>query len=266
MEGFNQVWTEEMVKLAGTEISLVHGGTGEPLLVLHGELGHPTWLSFHENLSKDHTLFIPSHPGYGNSPQMDWIMNMRDMAGWYLHALDEMDLPPVNVLGLSLGGWLAAEIATMSPKTFKKMAIVGSPGIKPTEGEIFDMFLVVAKEYMSESVLDQDRVSEFKKICPDDPTPDQIETWEIAREESCRLAWKPYMYYPGLPNLLRRIKSLPTLIVWGDQDSIVPLSVGKIYNESIHRSELKIIENCGHQPEIEKPREFVEILKDFFSK
>ena len=260
----DQTWTEQVVQLAGTDIGLVQGGSGEPLLILHGELGHPTWLSFHEDLSNDFTLSIPSHPGYGKSPQLDWIMNMRDMAGWYLHALDEMDLPPVNVLGLSLGGWLAAEMATMNPNTFKKMALVGSPGIKPSEGEIFDMFLVVAKEYMSESVLDKDSVAEFKQICPDDPSPDQIETWEIAREESCRLAWKPYMYYPGLPNLLGRIKSLPTLIVWGDKDPIVPLNVGEIYHKSIQESELKIIQNCGHQPEIEKPKEFVKILKDFF--
>ena len=260
----NTAVTEETIQVANTNIHLTKGGSGEPLLVLHGELGFTGWLSYHERLSQSHSLYIPSHPGYGESPALDWIMNMRDIAGWYLHALDDMNLGPVNVLGLSLGGWLAAEMASMSPQSFKKLAIVSAPGIKPPEGEIFDMFLVVAKEYMSESVLNKDDVTEFKTICPDEPTPEQVEAWEMAREESCRLGWKPYMYYPALPKLLNRV-NVPTHIIWGKEDPIVPLSTGRVYKESIPGSNLSIIDNCGHHPEIEKPDQFVKIIQNFLS-
>jgi pimeloyl-ACP methyl ester carboxylesterase len=260
-----QTWTEEIVEVAGTRLQLVKGGAGEPLLVLHGEMGHPGWLRFHEALARRNTLYIPSHPGFGKSPRLDWVMNMRDLAGWYLDALDDLELGQVNVVGFSLGGWLAAEMATMCPDQFKKLVLVGAAGIKPPTGEIFDMFLVVAKEYITASVRDPSSVPEFKLLCPDEPTPEQAEAWEVAREQACRLSWRPYMHYPGLPHLLRRLKRLPTLIVWGRQDPIVPLSAAEVYHQSIKGSRLMVLNDCGHQPEVEKPDEFARAVQAFLS-
>lgn len=261
----SQNWTREAMEVAGATIELVKGGSGEPLLVLHGELGHPGWMSYHDSLSQNNSLIIPSHPGFGESTPLEWIMNMRDMAGWYLQALEDMGIGPINVVGHSLGGWLAAEMATMCPQQFKKMVLVGPAGIKPPTGEIFDMFLVVAKEYLEESFLDPATTPEYLQICPEEPTPEQVETWEVAREEACRLSWKPYMYYAGLPQLLGRVKTLPTLLVWGREDSIIPLSAAEVYNQSIQGSELAIIEGCGHRPEIEKPDEFVALVQKFLA-
>lgn len=261
----SQNWTLETMEVAGTTIEVVKGGSGEPLLILHGEMGHPGWLTYHETLSRTNSLVIPSHPGFGESQRLDWIMNMRDMAGWYLQALDEMGIGPINVMGHSLGGWLAAEMATMNPRQFKKMVLVSPAGIKPPTGEIFDMFLVVAKEYMEECLLDPSGTAEFKQYCPDEPTPEQVETWEVAREEACRLSWKPYMYYPALPQLLGRVKDLPTLLVWGREDSVMPLSSAELYNQSIQGSELAIIDGCGHQPEIERPDEFLALIQKFLT-
>jgi pimeloyl-ACP methyl ester carboxylesterase len=261
----SQTWTEETVEVAGARIQLVKGGAGEPLLVLHGEMGHPGWLRYHEALSQRHTLYIPSHPGFGGSERLDWIMNMRDMAGWYLQALQDLGLGQVNVIGLSLGGWLAAEMATMCPHQFKRLVLVSAPGIRPPRGEIFDMFLSVGKEFITAGFLDPDNAQEFRQVCPDDPTREQVEAWELAREEACRLSWRPYMYYPALPHLLRRLKGLPTLIVWGKQDAIVPLSAGEVYRESIQGSRLVVLDNCGHHPEIERSDEFVRLVREFVS-
>ena len=127
-------WTEERVDVAGAGLQLVKGGTGEPLLILHGEMGHPGWLRYHQDLSQDNTLYIPSHPGFGGTDRLDWIMNMRDLAGWYLRALDELALSPVNVIGLSLGGWLAAEMATMCPPPVQEAGAGGRPGHPSTCG------------------------------------------------------------------------------------------------------------------------------------
>ena len=197
-----QTWTEQMIEAAGANIQVVNGGSGDPLLILHDEMGHPGWMSFHESLSETFELTIPSHPGFGESQFLDWIMNMRDLAGWYLAALDDMGIGRVNLMGFSFGGWLAAEMATMHPDRFTKLVLVNPMGIKPPSGEIFDMFLVVAKEFLTESFLDPETTPEFQKICPEEPTPEQIEYWEVAREQACRLTWRPYMHYRGLPHLL----------------------------------------------------------------
>ena len=260
-----KTWTEEMIEVAGTSVQLVKGGTGEPLLILHGEMGHPGWLRYHEGLAQGNTLHIPSHPGFGKSERLDWIMNMRDMAGWYLEALDDMGLDQVNIMGFSLGGWLAAEMATMNPQQFKKLVLVGAAGIKPPTGEIYDMFLVVATEYITDGFLDPASTQEFQEICPDEPTPEQAEAWEVAREQAARLSWKPYMHYRGLPNLISRLKRLPTLVVWGKEDPIIPLSAGEVFQQSIKGSRLVVLDNCGHHPEVEKPDEFVKIVQDFLS-
>ena len=258
-------WTEESVEAAGIKLQLIKGGTGEPLLILHGELGHPGWLRFHESLAQHHTLYIPSHPGFGKSERLDWIANMRDMAGWYLDALDDLAVGRVNAMGFSLGGWLAAEMATMCPTQFKKLVLVGAMGIKPPSGQIYDMFLEVAKEFIKTSYLDPAQTPEFSQICPEQSTPEQVEAWEVAREEACRLGWRPYMHYPSLPHLLRRLRKLPTLIVWGRQDAIVPVSAAEVYHASIPGSQLVILDNCGHHPEVEQSDEFVQRVQAFLA-
>ena len=181
-----QEYTEEAIELAGANIQLVKGGTGNPMLVLHGELGHRGWLNYHRKLAESNTLYVPSHPGYGASEYLEWIMNMRDMAGWYLTALDELGLGPIPVMGFGIGGWLAAEMATMSPESFSKLILVGAAGVKPPTGEIFDMYLVTATEFAEHCILNPEAASEFEQVCPKEPTPEFAELWEVAREQSCR--------------------------------------------------------------------------------
>ena len=88
------------------------------------------------------------------------------------------------------------------------------------------------------------------------------EALEVARDESCRLTWKPYMHDPSLPYLLRR-KMPPTLVVWGREDAIVPVNAGEIYQESIRGSRLVVLDGCGHRPEIEQRERFVRLVEDF---
>jgi pimeloyl-ACP methyl ester carboxylesterase len=260
-----ETWTEEIVEVAGTSLQLVKGGTGEPLLLLHDELGYPGWLRFHEALAQQHTLYIPLHPGFGKSERLDWVMNMRDLATWYLNALDEVGLRQVPAIGFSLGAWLAAEMATMCPATFTRLLLVGAMGIRPPSGQIYDMFLEVAKVFLTTSVLNPTDTPEFQTICPETPTPEQAEAWELAREEACRLGWRPYMHNPSLPYLLRRLRKVPTLVLWGRQDAIVPLSAAEVYHASIPGSQLVVLDNCGHRPEIEQSDQFVRQVQAFLA-
>ncbi len=250
-------------ELAGVHTSLVTGGDGKPLLVLHDETGYPGWMRWHETLAEDFTLEIPMMPGYGGSARLEWAMNMRDMVGWYLEALDDMDIGSVSVIGFSLGGWLAAELATMDPSRFDKLALVAPAGVRPPTGEILDMFLITMPVFMRESVNSAEDTAEFPILCPDEPPIELLADWEDVREVACMLSWRPYMHNPTLPQILHRLKRVPTLIIWGRDDAVIPLSAGQLYSESIPGSRLEVIDNCGHRPELEQPDEFTDILKKF---
>ena len=257
--------TESIINVGSTAVSLLRGGSGRPLLVLHEELGHPGWLTWHSKMSQDHSLLIPVHPGFGALPRADWISGVRDLAGFYSRMLQSQCLGPVDVIGFSLGGWIAAEMAAANASQFGRMVLVAPGGVRPPEGEILDLFIVTARAYLDASVHDAAGTPEFASLYGGEETTDQFEAWEDARAESARLAWKPYMHNPSLPHLLEGVQGLPTLIVWGEEDRIVPLSAGHAYNRSISGSELVVFDNCGHRPEIERTPEFVHRLRNFLA-
>ena len=94
-----------------TELAVLKRGQGRPLLYLHGELGFEGWCKWHAALAQKRTLIVPLHPGFGRSQAADRIMDMRDLAAFYSRFIREQKLAPVDVLGFSLGGWIAAEMA-----------------------------------------------------------------------------------------------------------------------------------------------------------
>ena len=131
-----------LIEAAGITVELRRDGSGPPLLVIHGELGVPGWLGSFAHLAERYDVIVPSLPGYGRSTRPDWVMGVHDLAAWVTWFARDLDLrTPVNVIGCSLGGWAAAEIATVAPSFFNKMVLVGAMGIKPEQGEIFDYFL-----------------------------------------------------------------------------------------------------------------------------
>jgi pimeloyl-ACP methyl ester carboxylesterase len=154
-------------------------------------------------------------------------------------------------------------MAVMCPQQFRRLVLVSPPGIKPSTGVIYDMFLVVAKVYLANSFANPDGTLEYQELYGADPTPEQAENWEIAREMSSRLAWRPYMHSFSLPYLLRRLRQLPTLIFWGNEDKIIPPSTADLYHQAIPGSRLVMLDNCGHHPEIECAEDFVRQIQDF---
>src|SRR5919198_5622178 len=265
MTGNAQAWRESIVHVASTDLTFIKGGTGRPLLVLHEELGHPGWLRWHAALAQSHTLHIPLHPGFGTSPRVEWVSSVRDLACFYARVLQDMGLSPIDVIGFSLGGWIAAEMAANCAQQFRRMVLVAPTGIGPPQGDIMDLFTVTARAYLDESVHDAQSTPEFAKLYGGEQTPEQFEAWEDARAETPRLAWQPYMHNPSLGPLLEGIDKLPTLLIWGRQDQVVPLSAGQAYQNAIAGSELVVLENCGHRPEIEKTAEFIEHIERFLA-
>jgi pimeloyl-ACP methyl ester carboxylesterase len=259
-------WTEEVTQVAGTNLAIIKGGTGKPLLVLHEELGHPGWLSWHAALAKDHTLLIPVQPGLGKSTKIDWIRNIHDLALFYSWVLRDLNLAPIDAIGFSTGGWIAAEMATINPRQFGKLVLVAPAGIKPPQGEIADIFSITAHTALRLSVHNQD-VPEFAKLYGGERTPEQFEAFEDARTENARLTWEPIMNNPALAHFLESVKGLPVQLVWGREDAIVPVSAAEAYRQALRNTGAKvtIYDQCGHRPEIEKPAEFVKLVREFLA-
>jgi pimeloyl-ACP methyl ester carboxylesterase len=256
---------EQTLRVGDSSLTVIQGGSGQPVLVLHEELGDPGWLQWHTELARSRTLMIPQHPGFGKSPQIKWIRNIRDLACHYSRLIREQGLTPIDVIGFSLGGWIAAEMAVNDAKQFRHLVLVGATGVKPPEGDIADLFTVTARNYLNASVQDGKGTAEFAKLFGGEHTPEQFEAWEDARAETSRIAWQPYMFNPSLPQLLEGVAALPTLLIWGRQDRIVPLSAGEVYHKSIAGSELMVLDRCGHRPEIEKQAEFSQRVQRFLA-
>jgi pimeloyl-ACP methyl ester carboxylesterase len=244
-------------------VELRRGGKGAPLLVIHGELGMPGWLDSFARLAEHYDLIVPSLPGYGRTTRPDWIMGVHDLAAWVAWLARDLDLrPPVNVIGCSMGGWVAAELAAVAPQLLKKLVLVGAMGIKPDRGEIFDYFLDGGAFGLRHAFHKPDASAEYLRFWGKEPTPDEADLVEQHREMTCRIAWKPYMHSLTLRHLLPGVVT-PTLLLWGREDAIVPLDAGEIYARAIPRARLQIIPECGHMPEMEKPAEFATLVRDF---
>jgi pimeloyl-ACP methyl ester carboxylesterase len=262
-------WAEEKIRVGETELCVLKGGQGKPLLYLHGELGFEGWCKWHAALAQKRSLIVPLHPGFGRSQTADWIMDMRDLAAFYTRFIREQNLAPIDVLGFSLGGWIAAEMAVANCHQLNKMILVGAAGLRPPQGEIMDMYTVTARRFLNRNVHEPEATPEFATLYNGSPEQTsqqagaQWEAWEDARAATARIAWKPYMFTQSMPHLLENVTGLPTLILWGKQDNVMPLSVGQLYHEKIAGSHLVTFDNCGHMPAIEKPADFIRAVEDF---
>jgi pimeloyl-ACP methyl ester carboxylesterase len=254
-------WTSETIPIAGVGLRLRRAGKGSPVLVLHHDIGAPDRLPFCDALAGRFTVLAPSHPGYDGTERPEWLRSPRDIAVVYQRLLAHLGHASLPLIGLGFGGWIAAEMATMAPRTVSRLVLVGAMGIRPERGEIADQALLSYIEYVRRGFADQ---GAFDRLFGTDPPTRQLEQWDMNREMTFRIAWKPYMYSPTLPHLLAGLAT-PALIVWGREDRIVPLECGERYAKSLARARLEVVEGAGHFVEMEKPRELGEAVTGFLT-
>ena len=202
-------FTEEVVDVGGTKVHTLKGGSGEPLLLLHGAGGNNGWLKFVDALAEKYTVIYPSHPGYGKSNRPDWLETIPDMACFYTWYLETLGLEGVRAIGFSMGGWIASEIAAMCNHSFSKLMLVDAVGIKPNDSEITDIFIISPAQVRELGFHDPRQAPEYEALYGGEPTTEQANTAESNREMAVRLCWKPYMHDPRLSSLLQRVK-IPT--------------------------------------------------------
>jgi len=252
-------WSIDEIKAAGSTLRVRKGGTGDPLVVLPHDIGTLERLPFYDALALRFTVYVPSHPGWDGSERPDWMRSVRDVAVTYQALLAETNLANPTLVGLGFGGWIAAEMATMSPRAFKRLVLVGAMGVKPAEGEILDQAIVSYIDYVRAGFKDQ---GVFDRLFGADPPTETLEQWDLNREMSFRIAWKPYMYSPTLPHLLGGVKT-PALIVWGRGDKVVPLECGEAYASALAKSRLVVVPASGHFVDMEQPESLAKLIVEF---
>ena len=258
-------WTTETIPIGGVAMQLTRAGEGPPLLVLHHDVGTLARLPFYDALARRFTVLVPSHPGYDGSQRPEWMRNVRDLAAMHQWLLGELAITrapqTVSIVGLGFGGWIGAEMASQAPRAFKKLVLVGAMGLKPEHGVIADQALVSYIDYVRLGFSDQ---TTFDRLFGAEPETSRLEHWDLNREMSFRIAWKPYMYNASLPHLLGGIAT-PTLVVWGRDDRVVPLECGERYAKALPRARLEIVERAGHFVEMETPDELARLVIAFVS-
>jgi len=253
---------EETISVGGVSVHTWIGGQGDPLLVLHGAGGNRGWTRWLAQVAERFTVLAPTHPGFGRSGDADWMDGIDDLARFHLWFIEAAGLGRPHLVGHSIGGWTAAEMATMSPGSIDRLVLVAPVGLKPEKGEILDVFYYSPPQLLTMTVHDPKTVPEWDELYGRAPTPAEIEIATRNREMAARLTWKPYMHNPRLAHFLPRVTN-PTLIVWGREDRVVPVECGEQYRRLLPNADLTVLERCGHLPPVEQPEVFARLVLDF---
>ena len=249
-------FAQELVSIAGCRIRLRRGGKGKPLLYLHGASGAPVIQPFMEKLAGRFDVLVPEHPGYGQSEEPEWLENIHDVAYFYLDLVKKLDLSDLLLVGTSMGGWIAMEMAVRDCSRLSQLVLVGPAGIASPDAEVADTFLMAPEEAVR-ALYHDPKIAEALLAVP--PAPEAIDLQLKNRHTTARLAWEPRFHDPHLPKWLHRI-DVPVKIVWGEQDRIIPVAFVDQYRKYFPKAQIHVVKACGHLPPVEKPDEFVSIV------
>src|SRR5258706_7048321 len=215
-----------------------------------------------EKLAQRFDVLVPEHPGFGESDEPEWLENMHDLAYFYLDVLRSLELRGVHVVGSSLGGWLALEMAVRDASRIKSLLLIGAAGISVAGVTPGDTFLWSPEELTRKLFFDANIAD---KLLAQPMTAEQLDVSLKNRHTVARLGWEPRMHDPFLPKWLHRIK-VPVKIIWGEADKILPVAYAGEFKKLMPRAEVDIIPRCGHLPQAEKPEEFGDIVVRFAGK
>ena len=253
---------DQQSALSDTNIHIARKGNGQPLLLLHGAGGSANLKDMMAKLSEDYDVILPDHPGFGLSDQLNHLSSVSDLAFHYLDLIQELDLSGIHLVGHSMGGWIAAEIAIRSTADVKNLILISSAGIHVKGVPKGDLFLwspeeLVRNLYVKQTIIDQ--------MLSYEPTDEELEFMVKNRVAAARYAWHPRLYNPDLEKWLHRI-DVPTLIIWGDQDKIFPAEYASAFKELIPQAQVEVLDQCGHVPHMDRPDQFYPIITSFLSK
>ena len=244
----------------GIELEVLRRGAGPPVLLLHGMDTVHREARFLDLLGAHAEIIAPSSPGFGNTRRPPDFDTIYDLVHLYLALIDELPYDKLALVGLSFGGWLAAEVAAACSHKLSRLVLVDPLGIKLGDREsrdILDVFNVNPAEVRRCSWHDPKNAPDYDAM-----TDEELIIHARNREALCLYGWHPCLYNPQLKQWLGRIR-VPTLVLWGASDRVVTPDYGRAYAGLIPGARFELIEAAGHHPEIERPEDFVERVAAF---
>jgi pimeloyl-ACP methyl ester carboxylesterase len=247
----------------GAKIHYRRGGSGAPVLLLKSEDALPLDARFVAALAADFDLIVPDHPGFGQSDTPDWLKGIGDAAYFYLDFIAALQLDSVHVVGCSLGGWLAAEVAIRNCGPLASLTLIAPFGVRRRGAAFGDVFLWTPEENLRNRFFDQTHAEHFLGTIRGH-TDHEAAALLKDRYTTARLAWQPRFFNPELERWLHRI-ARPVQLLWGDSDRVVPPAVAESWRAQLPQARLAMIERCGHLPHIEHPTATADRIKSFIA-
>ena len=255
----------------GIDVTLHRGGRGAPLLYLHSASAEGgLWGAPFAQLAERYDVLVPVHPGFPGSDGLERIHHVTDVVLHYVDLLDTLRFGQAHVVGSSLGGWIAAELASLYPERVGSLVLCGAAGLWIAGAPIAEVFGVLPGQLAERLFHDQQHPmaqllhaagdTEFGPLPPEEA----VIAFHQANEATARVAWNPYFHNPALAHRLDRI-AVPTLVLWGAEDRVIPRAHAERYRACIRGAELRTIAACGHLPAIEQPQAFADHVLDFLA-
>lgn len=240
---------ETTIEVRGQRVRALQAGNGPRLLYLHGFTGL-TWSPLLQQLSSRYSVLALEHPGFGRSRVPDWMMGIGDLAYFYLNLLKALDLRRVHLAGHAVGGWIASELAIRSTARLQSLSLLAPAGVVVPGVSVADVFLTPTEELLRRQVHDPEAPVAAAWIKAQAAT--EIDIVLENREALARIGWNPRLHNRQLPTWLHRI-DVPTLLIWGEDDRIIPFACHKPYMQEIAGIELMALPATGHALPAERP-------------
>jgi pimeloyl-ACP methyl ester carboxylesterase len=253
----------ETIDVGGLEVAYRRKGTGPATLFLHGAGATRMWLPFYERLSETVDLLAPEHPGFGDTPLPDWVEGFDDLVLHYRDLLDAFDLDRVHLIGYSLGGWIAANLAIFYPHRLKSLTLITPAGLRIPEAPMTD-FMRMPPEQIPD-VLTNGRTEDYLDYLPDPHDLDAAIRGYSEASTFARLAWNPRYDY-RLDRRAPRI-ALPALVIEPDEDRLLPNAHPRRWAELLPNARLAKVSGernpTGHWLIIQEPDRAAETIRSF---
>jgi pimeloyl-ACP methyl ester carboxylesterase len=251
----------EFLNVRGVRTHLLKGGRGRPLLVLHPEFGANMWAPYHDALAEHFQVLAPDHLGFGESERPEWLDTIDDVVFHYVDLLDALGIERLSLVGASVGGWIAATFAVAHPERVDRLVLAAPAGIKVDGVPRYDFFANPIETTLQHLFHDPSRAAQ---LLPAEYGAEVIVRGYHEFTTLARLAWNPYLYDRKFQQRLPRLRH-PTLLVWGENDAVLPPAHGDAFAALLPSATLKTLSACGHLIPFERADAFARLAVEFLT-